>query len=38
MELTLEFTRYLFGDESVFRFDMSEFLHLDNVVSHPRRR
>jgi hypothetical protein len=30
MELTLEFTRYL--------FDMSEFLHLDNVVSHPRRR
>ena len=38
MELTLEFTRYLFGDESVFRFDMSAFLHLDNVVSHPRRR
>jgi ATP-dependent Clp protease ATP-binding subunit ClpA len=30
-ELTLEFTRYLFGDESVFRFDMSEFLHLDSV-------
>ena len=30
-ELTLEFSRYLFGDGSVFRFDMSEFLHLDNV-------
>ena len=30
-ELTLEFTRYLFGGESVFRFDMSEFLHLDSV-------
>ena len=30
-ELTLEFTRYLFGNESVFRFDMSEFLHLDSV-------
>ena len=30
-ELTLEFTRYLFGDESVFRFDMSEFLHLDSA-------
>jgi ATP-dependent Clp protease ATP-binding subunit ClpA len=30
-ELTLEFSRYLFGGESVFRFDMSEFLHLDNV-------
>jgi ATP-dependent Clp protease ATP-binding subunit ClpB len=30
-ELTLEFSRYLFGDDSVFRFDMSEFLHLDNV-------
>jgi ATP-dependent Clp protease ATP-binding subunit ClpA len=30
-ELTLEFTRYLFGGENVFRFDMSEFLHLDNV-------
>ena len=30
-ELTLEFTRYLFGDKSVFRFDMSEFLHLDSV-------
>ena len=30
-ELTLEFSRYLFGSESVFRFDMSEFLHLDNV-------
>jgi ATP-dependent Clp protease ATP-binding subunit ClpA len=30
-ELTLEFTRYLFGNESVYRFDMSEFLHLDSV-------
>ena len=30
-ELTLEFSRYLFGEGSVFRFDMSEFLHLDNV-------
>jgi len=30
-ELTLEFFRYLFGKDAVFRFDMSEFLHLDNV-------
>jgi ATP-dependent Clp protease ATP-binding subunit ClpA len=30
-ELTLEFTRYLFDNESVFRFDMSEFLHLDSA-------
>lgn len=30
-ELTLEFSRYLFGENSLFRFDMSEFLHLDNV-------
>ena len=30
-ELTLEFTRYLFGSESVFRFDMSEFLHPDSA-------
>ena len=30
-ELTLEFTRYLFGGENVFRFDMSEFLHLDSA-------
>jgi ATP-dependent Clp protease ATP-binding subunit ClpB len=30
-ELTLEFNRYLFGGDPVFRFDMSEFLHLDNV-------
>jgi ATP-dependent Clp protease ATP-binding subunit ClpA len=30
-QLTLEFSRYLFGEGSVFRFDMSEFLHLDNV-------
>jgi ATP-dependent Clp protease ATP-binding subunit ClpA len=30
-ELTLEFTRYLFGNESVFRFDMSEFLHMDSA-------
>jgi len=30
-ELTLEFSRYLFGSDSVFRFEMSEFLHLDKV-------
>jgi len=30
-ELTLEFSHYLFGSDSVFRFDMSEFLHLDAV-------
>ena len=30
-ELTLEFTRYLFSNESVFRFDMSEFLHMDSA-------
>ncbi len=30
-ELTLECSRYLFGNESVFRFDMSEFLHEDAV-------
>jgi len=30
-EMTLEFSRYLFGSDLVFRFDMSEFLHLDNV-------
>jgi len=30
-ELTLEFSRYLFGGDAVFRFDMSEFLHLDAV-------
>lgn len=30
-ELTLECSRYLFGEDSVFRFDMSEFLHLDAV-------
>jgi ATP-dependent Clp protease ATP-binding subunit ClpA len=30
-QLTLEFSRYLFGESSLFRFDMSEFLHLDNV-------
>ena len=30
-ELTLEFTRYLFGGNEVYRFDMSEFLHLDHV-------
>ena len=30
-ELTLEFTRYLFVGNEVYRFDMSEFLHLDNV-------
>lgn len=30
-ELTREFSRYLFGDEAFFRFDMSEFLHMDAV-------
>ena len=30
-ELTLDFSRYLFGADSVFRFDMSEFQHLDSV-------
>lgn len=30
-ETTLEFSRYLFGDDAVFRFDMSEFLHVDSV-------
>ncbi len=30
-EVTLEFGRYLLGEGKVFRFDMSEFLHLDNV-------
>lgn len=30
-ELTLEFTRYLFGNDALFRFDMSEFLHADAV-------
>lgn len=30
-QLTLEFSRYLFGDDSVFRFDMSEFQHVDSV-------
>jgi len=30
-QLTLECSRYLFGNESVFRFDMSEFLHEDAV-------
>jgi ATP-dependent Clp protease ATP-binding subunit ClpB len=32
-ELTLEFTRFLFGEKRLFRFDMSEFLHLDSVKS-----
>jgi ATP-dependent Clp protease ATP-binding subunit ClpA len=30
-ESTLEFARHLFGENHLFRFDMSEFLHLDNV-------
>lgn len=30
-ELSLEFSRYLFGEDSVFRFDMSEFQHEDSV-------
>lgn len=30
-ELTLTFSRYLFGEDAAFRFDMSEFLHADAV-------
>jgi ATP-dependent Clp protease ATP-binding subunit ClpA len=30
-ELTLAFSRYLFGKDSLFRFDMSEFQHQDAV-------
>jgi ATP-dependent Clp protease ATP-binding subunit ClpA len=30
-QLTLEFSRYLFGEDSAFRFDMSEFQHEDSV-------
>lgn len=30
-ELTLLASRFLFGADHLFRFDMSEFLHLDNV-------
>lgn len=30
-ELTLECSRYLFGDGALHRFDMSEFQHLDSV-------
>jgi len=30
-ETVREFCRYLFGDDSLFRFDMSEFLHADAV-------
>lgn len=30
-ETALESSRYLFGEDHLFRFDMSEFLHLDNV-------
>lgn len=30
-ELTREFSRHLFGDEAFFRFDMSEFQHMDSV-------
>jgi ATP-dependent Clp protease ATP-binding subunit ClpA len=30
-ETTLEFSRYLFGSDAAFRFDMSEFLHIDSV-------
>ena len=30
-EKVREFSRYLFGDDSLFRFDMSEFLHADSV-------
>ena len=30
-EMTLEFSRYFFRDDSLFRFDMSEFQHADSV-------
>lgn len=30
-QLTLEFTKFLFGNEVLFRFDMSEFQHIDSV-------
>jgi ATP-dependent Clp protease ATP-binding subunit ClpB len=30
-ELTLEFTRYLFQSDLMFRFDMSELLHIDAI-------
>jgi len=30
-ETALEFSRYLFGADALFRFDMSEFLHPDSV-------
>ncbi|HBC86489.1 MAG TPA: ATP-dependent Clp protease ATP-binding subunit [Lentisphaeria bacterium] len=30
-ELALSFTRYLLGEERLFRFDMSEFMHFDSV-------
>ena len=30
-ELTLECSRYLFGEDALHRFDMSEFQHLDSV-------
>lgn len=30
-ELALTFTNYLFGEDCLFRFDMSEFIHFDSV-------
>ncbi|MGC1479757.1 MAG: AAA family ATPase [Chthoniobacterales bacterium] len=30
-QLTLEFAKFLFGDDALFRFDMSEFQHIDSV-------
>jgi len=30
-ELAMTFTKYLFGEEKLFRFDMSEFMHFDSV-------
>ncbi len=30
-ELTLTFTHYLFGKDSLHRFDMSEFMHFDSI-------
>lgn len=43
-ELTLTFTQYLFEDDLLFRFDMSEYMHFDSIklflgdeYGHPGR-
>ena len=36
-ELTIEFTRYLFGNDRLFRFDMSEYQTQDSTRSSTRR-